>query len=106
MHAAKHYAISIISYCCARSDPLVRGAKATTGGGEAIHGSTGVETGDAAVAATGVATGVEWVEYWDESAGASYFFNTVTQVRRRGGRANVGRSVADNVLVRPFATTL
>ena len=22
----------------------------------------------------------EWVEYWDESAGASYFFNTITQV--------------------------
>lgn len=102
MHAPKHYAISIIPYCCARSDPLVRGAKATTGGGEAIHGSSGVETGDAAVAATGV----EWVEYWDESAGASYFFNTVTQVRRRGGRANVSRIVADSVLVRPFATTL
>ncbi|CAM9785219.1 unnamed protein product, partial [Choristocarpus tenellus] len=23
--------------------------------------------------------GAEWVEYWDESAGASYYFNTVTQ---------------------------
>jgi len=33
------------------------------------------------VASDGVATGVEWVEYWDESAGASYFFNTVTQAR-------------------------
>lgn len=25
--------------------------------------------------------GAEWVEYWDESAGATYFYNTITQVR-------------------------
>lgn len=30
-----------------------------------------------------VAGAAEWVEYWDESAGASYFFNTVTQVCQR-----------------------
>lgn len=41
----------------------------------------GVEAGGAVVASGGVALGVEWVEYWDESAGASYFFNTVTQVQ-------------------------
>lgn len=28
----------------------------------------------------GGGAGREWVEYWDESAGASYYFNTVTQV--------------------------
>lgn len=31
------------------------------------------------MAASGTST-LEWVEYWDESAGASYFFNTATQV--------------------------
>lgn len=31
--------------------------------------------------ATDVPDGAEeWVEYWDESAGASYFYNTITQV--------------------------
>eukprot|EP00903_Cladosiphon_okamuranus_P009886 g9390.t1 len=54
--------------------------EATIGGTSAADAPSSVDTGDAAVASTGVvATGVEWVEYWDESAGASYFFNTVTQ---------------------------
>lgn len=52
-----------------------------------MDASSAVDTGDAVVASTGVATGVEWVEYWDESAGASYFFNTVTQVRTYVGGA-------------------
>eukprot|EP00752_Nemacystus_decipiens_P014984 g13342.t1 len=52
---------------------------ATTGEAGAVGGPSGVDNGDAVVASTGAATGVEWVEYWDESAGASYFFNTVTQ---------------------------
>lgn len=56
-------------------------AEATAGGIEAVGASSSVDTtGDAVAASAGVVTGVEWVEYWDESAGASYFFNTVTQV--------------------------
>lgn len=54
--------------------------------------------GDEASGTVGPAgPGAEWVEYWDESAGASYFFNTVTQVRgtwgegkRRGGDTGGG----------------
>lgn len=66
------------------SHPLVCVAEAFSGGTGAVDGAS-VDTGGAVVASTGVAAGVEWVEYWDESAGASYFFNTVTQVWREGG---------------------
>lgn len=46
--------------------------KRTPGPGEGAGGNgTAGGGGDA---------GREWVEYWDESAGASYYFNTVTQV--------------------------
>lgn len=41
-----------------------------------------VESEAVAVIRTGTGA-TEWVEYWDESAGASYFFNTITQVCER-----------------------
>lgn len=41
-------------------------------------GTNGGVAGDTEAVVVPVAS--EWVEYWDESAGASYFFNTVTQV--------------------------
>lgn len=70
------------------SPPCVVDSTATGTGAD--DAALGAPPGDAVVASTGVATGVEWVEYWDESAGASYFFNTVTQVgrvlREDGGR--------------------
>lgn len=66
------------------------------------------------MASAGVATGVEWVEYWDESAGASYFFNTVTQVWLGGWRSvrdfgwwfalgNVSQPSTTNFVARPTA---
>lgn len=42
------------------------GGMANTSGGGVIASSQNVRA--------------EWVEYWDESAGASYYYNTVTQV--------------------------
>ncbi|CAM9871709.1 unnamed protein product, partial [Sphacelaria rigidula] len=45
-------------------------------GGEAAASGAVVTT----AAGKDPGTTSEWVEYWDESAGASYYFNTITQV--------------------------
>lgn len=47
-------------------------AKQANDGSEALGGASVTNRG-----------GSEWVEYWDESAGASYYYNTITQVTIR-----------------------
>lgn len=47
-------------------------APQANGGSEALDGASATGGG-----------GSEWVEYWDESAGASYYYNTITQVTIR-----------------------
>ncbi|CAB1107585.1 unnamed protein product [Ectocarpus sp. CCAP 1310/34] len=56
---------------------LVTNAATTSGASSSV--ATGAEAGGLVVSQGGGTAGAEWVEYWDESAGASYFFNTVTQ---------------------------
>lgn len=81
-HGALKASSSAGAQAVVTATPQSNDVEAPTGGlvtMEAVDATNSAVEAAGAVVPAG-AGGGDWVEYWDESAGASYFFNTITQV--------------------------